>query len=372
MREGHSWSRLAARERKIVSPHPERSDRRWDRDAQLLKIAGKLARFGGWSIEVPSGELYWSSEMFDLLGFDESQGMPELQRTMALYPDDERSRIDVALKQCMTEGRAFDFEGAILNSSGERLHVRALGEAERDDNGRIVRVNGAFYEISEIVREREEHIAAQGALEKVLDYIPDVVCFLDEQWRFTFANAAAMEIASGSASTDQWSTASLWDAFPELVPTTLREAYERTMRDRVSTTTRVHVVASDVWVESIAHPIEGGIALFVRDVTAEEHRQQELATLTERGLAMSSLLEISHEAFIMEDLENNVEYWNRGAEDIYGWTRDEAIGRNIRELIYTDTSEFEVAAAELLATGRWSGELHQQGKDGRPLIIACR
>ncbi len=343
---------------------------RWERDAPLLKIAGKLARFGGWSIDVSSGEIYWSSEMFDLLGFDEALGAPPRELSMQLYPAEDRARIETALDRCIQNGTPFDFEGAILDSHGARLQVRALGEAVRDADGRVTTVHGAFYEVSEIVREREERIAAQDALERALDYIPDVVCFVDERWRFTFANSAAAAIAARDAA--QWRSLTIWETFPELELTPLRAAYERTMVDRVSTTTRAHLPQADAWVEAIAHPVEGGIALFVRDVTDDELRNRELNDLTERGLALSSLLDISHEAFITEDLDNVVTYWNRGAEDIYGWTRDEAVGRNIRDLIYTDTAAFEAAAAELLATGRWTGELHQRAKDGRQLIVACR
>lgn len=358
-----------ARERTSVSPHPEPGDRRAERDARLLKIAGQLARFGGWSIEVPSGEHYWSSEMFDLLGFDESLGTPPLERAMDLYPHEDRERIEKFIDRCMETGTPFDVEGTILNSEGEPLHVRALGEAERDDSGRISRIHGAFYDISEIVREREERIAAQDALRRTLDYIPDMLCFVDTQWRLTFANAPT--IAFAQTEPERPYTNTIWDLFPDLAATSLRQTYERAMYHRESSTTRAFLSQFDRWVEATAYPVEDGIALFIRDVTADEERQREFNLLAERALALTSLLEISHEAFITEDLDNNVQYWNRGAEDIYGWTQEEALGRNIRELIYTDTSEFEVANAELLATGRWSGELHQQGKDGRSLIIAC-
>jgi len=197
-----------------------------------------------------------------------------------------------------------------------------------------------------------------------------MLCFVDTQWRLTFANAPT--IAFAQTEPERLYTNTIWDLFPDIAATSLRQAYERAMYHRESSTTRAFLSQFDRWVEATAYPVEDGIALFIRDVTADEERQREFTSLAERALALTSLLDISHEAFITEDLDNNVQYWNRGAEDIYGWTQEEALGRNIRELIYTDTSEFEVANAELLETGRWSGELHQQGKDGRSLIIACR
>ena len=350
------------------TPPPEQFP--WQQEYPLLKTAGRLARFAGWSIDAAQGELYWSSELFDLLGFDERLGQPRLERTLQLYPDEERVRIQAALDRCMTDGDPLDFEGTILDSAGNRLRIRVVAEAIRDESGVIVRLDGAFYDISEIVREREERIAAQDALRRTLDYIPNMVCFVDREWRLTFANAAVFAVAPGG--TTDLLGRTIWDLFPDLEGTALEQTYRRAMDHDESSTSRALLPRFDLWIEGTAHPIENGVALFVRDVTAEERQHAEVQALTQQALALSAMLDISNEAFITEDPENRVTYWNRGAEQLYGWSKDEAIGRNIRDLIYVDTSEFEVAAAELLETGRWAGELHQQSRDGRPVIVACR
>ena len=95
------------------------------------------------------------------------------------------------------------------------------------------------------------------------------------------------------------------------------------------------------------------------------------ATLTLREQA--SLLDITHDAIIGRDLHDVITYWNRGAELLYGWPREEAIGKVPHELIHTvfPMPLAEIKAA-LLAADRWEGELVHTKRDGTKLVVASR
>ena len=101
--------------------------------------------------------------------------------------------------------------------------------------------------------------------------------------------------------------------------------------------------------------------------------------ITQRKLAeeeirrQAALLDESHDAILVRDLDETIVYWNRGAEVTYGWTADEAIGKNARQLLFYDLPpEFEEAQRELAATGQWRGELNQITKDGRVIVVESR
>ena len=78
------------------------------------------------------------------------------------------------------------------------------------------------------------------------------------------------------------------------------------------------------------------------------------------------LLDAVQEAVIATDLTGRVLYWNRFAESLYGWSADEAFGRNVLELTASAGSRAEAEAVmEILrAGGTWTGELYLQRKDG--------
>ncbi len=100
--------------------------------------------------------------------------------------------------------------------------------------------------------------------------------------------------------------------------------------------------------------------------------------ITQRKLAeeeisrQAALLNEAHDAILVRDLDDTIIYWNKGAEAIYGWTADEAIGKNAQELLFEDLPEFEEARRELDATSHWRGELNQITKDGRTIVVEGR
>ena len=87
----------------------------------------------------------------------------------------------------------------------------------------------------------------------------------------------------------------------------------------------------------------------------------------------AALLDQAQDAIMVRDLDHTVLFWNKGAEHIYGWTADEAIGKNVRDLILRQPStQFETARKTVIAKGEWIGEMHQTRRDGSAIVIESR
>ena len=227
-----------------------------------------------------------------------------------------------------------------------------------------------------VPRAPQSDAAADGSgvdprIDAALDQIADGLIFFDRQWRYTYLNRAAEQYLG--LPSDEVVGKKLGDLFPgDPAESDFGEPLRRAMENREVTYVRAYHATLDLWLETRSYPTVDGIAVHLRDVSDLERQRRELDEATRRAVRLSSLLDISNEAFITEDLEYHVTYWNSGAEQIYGWTREEAIGRDIRDLIYDDATRFDEPSAALAATGRWSGELQQRSKDGRSIIVACR
>lgn len=87
----------------------------------------------------------------------------------------------------------------------------------------------------------------------------------------------------------------------------------------------------------------------------------------------ADLLELASEAILVRDLSGILTYWNAGAEALYGWNRDEVIGKPVHEILETAFPvEATSSGSTLIQHGRWDGNLTQKTRDGREVIVASR
>ncbi len=87
----------------------------------------------------------------------------------------------------------------------------------------------------------------------------------------------------------------------------------------------------------------------------------------------AALLDQAQDAILVRDLDHNILFWNKGAEKLYGWTAEEAVGKNAGELLYKDRSgQFDAARHAIIQNGEWNGETHQTRRDGAEIIVQSR
>lgn len=102
-----------------------------------------------------------------------------------------------------------------------------------------------------------------------------------------------------------------------------------------------------------------------RDITERKRAEEEIREKAE-------LLDLVPDAIVVSNLEHRILFWNKGAERLYGWTAAQAIGHNLKELIYRDIAWFEAAEKILLDMGEWNGELRQLTRCGNEVIVSSR
>ncbi len=102
---------------------------------------------------------------------------------------------------------------------------------------------------------------------------------------------------------------------------------------------------------------------------ARDRLENEVAERTQQA----SLLNLTHDTIFVRDMSDVVTYWNRGAQELFGWSAAEAIGKVSRHLLKTVyPAPLEEIRAELLSSGRWEGELQKTRADGTQVIVASR
>ncbi len=115
-----------------------------------------------------------------------------------------------------------------------------------------------------------------------------------------------------------------------------------------------------------AQPGNPMVLLSIEDVTQQRKQIEDLRLY-------AGLVELATETVIVRDLGGTIHFWNRGAEDMYGWTKEEAVGKITGDLLQTKYPKpIEEIKAELTSTGYWEGQLVHTRRDGAERIVRSR
>jgi PAS domain S-box-containing protein len=147
------------------------------------------------------------------------------------------------------------------------------------------------------------------------------------------------------------------------------------------------LLSKGYWEGELLHTTRDGSRLVVasRQVLQRDQNGNPVATLeinndiTERERAeeaareQASLLDLTHDTIFVRGMNDAITYWNRGAEELYGWKKEEAIGQISHQLMHTIfPASLEEINKELLSSGHWEGELIHTKRDGTQVVVASR
>jgi PAS domain S-box-containing protein len=271
----------------------------------------------------------------------------------------------------------------VSGALGEELAIEALkiGATDYVLKTRLSRLVPAVERALREARERAERKKAEEALRRSEMY-------LAEAQRLSQTGSFGWDVVSGEI---YWSdeTYRIFGCDASIKPTIqlvfdrthpedrtrLREIVGRAAIERGAFTAEHRVVMADgsaKYVRAVAHGVRGenpSSFVFIGAVTDITERK-----LTEEMLReQASLLDLTHDAIFVCEMSGVITYWSRGAQALYGWTEDEAVGKRGPELLKTVFPlPVERITAELHRSDRWEGELVRTRKDGAPVSVASR
>ena len=234
--------------------------------------------------------------------------------------------------------------------------------------------------------ESSERIERQR-FETTLGSIGDAVIATDPMGRVTFANPVALQLTA-------WTEAEIGgkqlDEIFRIVNEATRKAVEspvaRVLREGVVVGLANHTIliardGTEVPIDDSAAPIRGandellGVVLVFRDISEKRSTENLLAAQSAELRRRAEIME--HAQVCVRDMDDRVRYWNEGAEQLYGFTAEEALGQISHVLFHTQfPAPLETIRAELLSDGKMGRRVGphpagwQHGDGGEPLDAA--
>ncbi len=334
------------------------------RDSQsMLQMTSRIAKVGGWTIDVVSGALTWSDRVAEL--HDEPAGFsPTLDSGVDSFVIEHRERVREAVARCMATGVPYDLEAQKISASGRRFWVRTMGEAVRDATGRIVRIQGALQDITERKLAALTTQKVADRLSNTLESITDGFYAVDTNWRFTYVNRAA-EILLGENRTALLGHV-LWECFPDLLGTAFEDSYRRAMAGETDIRFESCYSPWNRWFDLDCHPSDDGLAVYFRDVTADRAARQQVKLLEASVAQLNDMVIVTGPA-----PELSIVFVNDAFVRMTGYTREDVIGQSPGMLNGPATDATQVG--RILSACKRAEPVHAEllayTKDGRPFWV---
>jgi PAS domain S-box-containing protein len=201
---------------------------------------------------------------------------------------------------------------------------------------------------------------AQQRIVATWESMTDAFVSLDLDWRFTYVNQAAINVIAHL--TDVQTTEILgkthWEIFPELMGGIVEEQYRKAIAQQTPKHFEVLYEQTGNWFEIHVYPSAIGLSVYFQDISGRKTAEKKISE-------QANLLAIATDAIYVHDLDNQVLFWNQGAERLYECPAEEIMGQDWRQIL--NPSEPLPSP-----TDAWQGEVSKLTQGGREVIVMSR
>jgi PAS domain S-box-containing protein len=342
---------------------------------ERLELAIQVPDLGLWEYDLRTGEVYFSPRYKHQLGYQEEEFGNDLgEWEIRLHPEDHE-RVIKGLRAYLANPRPFyEVQYRLKHKDGDYRWMLARAEVLRDVGDCPIRVLGCQLDLSERNRSEED----RGRLAAIVQSSDDAIIGKSLDGIVTSWNEGARRLFGYTAEE------MVGQPVARLIPgDRLEEEPDILARlrrgERVEhfETVRQHRDGSLLDVSVSISPIRDasgrivGASKISRDVGGRKRAQAAVDQAHERLREHAMVLELA--PVLVRDMDNRIVLWTRGAEGLYGFSKEEALGRISHELLQTTFPESLEHFDEILRrTGRWEGALVHRKRDGGRLVVASQ
>jgi PAS domain S-box-containing protein len=220
-----------------------------------------------------------------------------------------------------------------------------------------------LYTTVKFFKQQEKTKKKEKELEIVLNRINDGVVSVDNNWRYTFLNNAAM--ATHPLGNEKTLGKVIWDVHPEMKGTIFWDKYHQAMETRTAVEIESYYPPMDIWFSVNVYPSDDGLTIFYKNITAIKKFQEQQALF-------ASIVNSTDDAIVSMSIDGMVTSWNPGAEKLFKYTAEEIIGHRIGILVPAARKNEENKILEKISKGETihQYETERVGKDGRGITIS--
>jgi len=343
-----------------------------------LALAGIGA--GVWEYYFDTDARTWSPEMYELYGLKEEDGPPGREEILELIHPDDRERIRAGAEELIKKGGPFSAEFRVCRPDGQVVWINSRGVIEMGPDDRPLKARGIDQNVTatRLARQHREELLRTTAqqlneLRSLYNSAPIGLALVDREFRFQRINMVLADYNGFPVQAHLGKP--VWEFVPDLrakAEPLFREVLE-TGEPRaaveISGETKAQPGVQRIWMMQL-YPLKSadgsgtGIGIICEDVTERKTAEIEQAHL-------AAIVDSSMDAIVSWTPDGKIRSWNPGAERMFGYTAEEAIGQQVGFLVPPDLGETAGGFFERAKAGeRISMETVRRRKDGTLIPVS--
>lgn len=367
-----NWVFRDLRERKRLEAARQAAETAMRASEEQRRLALELTGTGWWDWDMMTGELTWSEHLYQLLGYAPGEVRPTVQHWRDRIHPDDLAHTDAALRRDLERHTTGQVEYRVVHPDGRIRWLLVRGQGIYDASGQPVRMVGTAMDISDRKEAELRVRQSEARLRLITNSLPACISYTDRDQRYRFVNQ----------------TYETWFGHPQeaLLGCTVEsvigpDAYRRVQAyiERVFAGETVtyeacmpypedtprHVSAILVPDSDDQGQVQGYYAL-VTDISDRKRAEQQIRQ-------QAALIDIAADAIFVRDLAGQIRFWSQGAERLYGWRAETAVGQKAEDLFAREAPQgCRLALQTALQTGYWHGELVHTTQSGRQIRVTSR
>lgn len=308
------------------------------------------------STDLERNILFWNKGAEDMFGY-KAQEVVGRHTIDILYPDDEpdtKGTVEEVRSVIVKNKKGINCEIKEVTKDGQKLWISLTSTPRFDETGHVMGILGIGEDITERKRAEELLQKERETFLSILQKAPYGVILIDKDGKYLyinpeFTNITGYTLEDVPTGTDWFRLAYPDQEYRRMAMETWKSDFAQREVDRIFS-----VVCKDGRVKEIEFKPtmldDGRVIVMLSDITERKRAEDEL-----RQQAL--IVETIHDGIIVTDLESRIISWNSAAENMFGYGKNEMVGKTAGVLTTS-------VVAATIRDGRWSGEISFIRKDG--------
>ena len=317
-----------------------------EKESELNKVLATLSRsqeiakVGNWDWNVKTGDVTWSEQVYHIFGLTPGESPKKIESIMEMFHPEERKLHEKLVMEAARDHRKYTFDSRIILPDGGMKFLRSTSEGNYDEHGDLLKLTGIVQDITDYKQAEINLDRSERLFNNIFDQSPHPIWISDNKGTLIKINKACLELLQIKENEVQGKYNVLKDnivmeqGFLPLVTSVYEEGktvnfmlrYDSSRLSQLklkrTTNTLLDVTMSPV--RNISGDITHAVITH-RDVTSVKKAEEDLRRAKDYA---ERLIESANAMIVVLDPSGNINVFNRAAEEITGYKRQEILGRN--------------------------------------------